>query len=156
MAAGPTIRVNTRDFQLKLKNFSSRIGVEPLLNIAGDVMLGSIARTFREQGSPAGSWTPLAASTLKRGKGGIGRKILIQSGRLMRSITKTVNPAAKRVEIGTNVIYGPIQQFGGMTGRGHKAKIPARPYIVFRPEDPQRIVSAEEAYIQAQAKGAGL
>jgi phage virion morphogenesis protein len=150
------LTVNSKEFTIKLKNFRSQIAPGPLLKIAGAVMLGSIAKTFREQGSPAGSWPPLAPSTLKRGKGGIGRKILIQSGRLKSSITYNVNEAAKRVEIGSNVIYAGIQQRGGMTGRGHKTKIPARPYLVFRPEDPQRITSAMEAYIRAQAKGAGL
>jgi hypothetical protein len=31
-----------------------------------------------------------------------------------------------------------IQQLGGKAGRGRKVKIPARPYLVFRPEDPAK------------------
>jgi phage virion morphogenesis protein len=149
------LTVNDKQFQIALKNFTARIAPEPLLKIAGQVMQGSIERTFREQGSPAGSWAPLAASTLKRGRGGVGRKILIRSGRLKNSISYQV--AGRTLTIGTNLKYAAVQQVGGVAGRrgpfkkkqGRRPVIPARPYLVFRPEDPQRMADAMGRYIAA-------
>jgi phage gpG-like protein len=171
--------VNDKALQISLKNFSARIQPPPLLKIAGEVMRGSIERTFREQGSPAGSWAPLAASTLKRGKGGAGRLKLIQSGRLKNSMSYLVS--GNTLTIGTNLVYAQIQQEGGFAGRrqpsakrrlGHhidqqignfhgpmkfrRPFIPARPYLVFRPEDPQRMTDAMERYIATVAKEEGL
>jgi phage gpG-like protein len=178
MAGEFNITVNDKALQISLKNFSARIQPPPLLKIAGEVMRGSIERTFREQGSPAGSWAPLAASTLKRGKGGAGRKILIQSGRLKNSMTYQVN--GDTLTIGTNLAYAQIQQEGGFAGRHEPSSrrklgqhidqhfgvhgpmrwrrpfIPARPYLVFRPEDPQRMTDAMQRYIDAVAKEEGL
>jgi phage virion morphogenesis protein len=172
------ITVNDKALQISLKNFSARISPQPLLNIAGEVMRGSVERTFREQGSPAGSWAPLAASTLKRGKGGAGRKILIQSGRLKNSLTYVTS--GNVLTIGTNLKYAAIHQFGGFAGRSAPSSrrklgqhidqhfgvqgpmkwrrpfIPARPYLVFRPEDPQRMQDAMERYADAVAAEEGL
>lgn len=184
MAGEFTITVNDRALQISLKNFSARIQPPPLLKIAGEVMRGSIERTFREQGSPAGSWAPLAASTLKRGKGGAGRLKLIQSGRLKNSMSYQI--AADTLTIGTNLAYARIQQEGGFAGRrapsnrGFRREItqeargfhgprnqhgyfgfrrpfiPARPYLVFRPEDTQRMKDAMERYVAAVAAEEGL
>jgi phage virion morphogenesis protein len=162
MAADFKVTVNDKQFQVALKNFSDRISTEALLQIAGQVMRSSIEHTFRDQGSPAGSWPRLAPSTLKRGKGGGGRKILIQSGRLKNSITYLVN--GNMLTIGTNLRYAAIHQVGGVAGRrgpfkkkgGRRPYIPARPYLVFRPEDPQRIADAMQRYIDASAQQSGL
>jgi len=183
MAGEFNITINDKAMQISLKNFSARISPAPLLKIAGEVMRGSVERTFRDQGSPAGSWAPLAASTLKRGKGGAGRKILIQSGRLKNSLTPEAGAyriVGNVLTIGTNLVYAQVQQEGGFAGRsrpssrrklGHhidqhfgvhgpmkwrRPFIPARPYLVFRPEDPQRIKEAMERYAAAVAAKEGL
>ena len=39
------------------------------------------------------------------------------------------------VEVGTNVKYAAIHQFGGRAGRGHRAEIPARPFLGVADED---------------------
>ena len=155
-------KVNAEPVKFALKNFSDKLKPEPLLNIAGAIMRSSIEQTFRDQGSPAGSWPPLAASTLKRGKGGMGRKILIQSGRLKNSINYEVGGNTRT--IGTNLKYAAIQQEGGVAGRrgpfkkkgGRRPVIPARPYLVFRPEDPQRMADAMDRYIDQAAHQTGL
>ncbi len=156
----PTLKLEINDQQLdiKLAEVRKRLEPAPLLNIAGAVMRSSIEKTFREQGSPSGSWKPLAASTLKRGKGGAGRKILIQSGRLKNSNTYQVT--GRQLTIGSNLVYSRIQQEGGEAGRrgpfkkkgGRRAHIPARPYLVFRPEDPQKISGSIENYIGGAEK----
>jgi phage gpG-like protein len=177
MAGELKITVNTKSLEILLNNLSENVQPESMLKIAGEVMRGSIERTFREQGSPAGSWAPLAASTLKRSKGGVGRKMLIQSGRLKNSIAYTTS--GNVLTIGTNLVYAQIQQEGGFAGRrepsnrrklGHlvdqefgahgpmkwrRPFIPSRPLLVFRPEDPQRMKDAMERYIAAVASEAG-
>lgn len=152
-----SINVNDQQAQLMLRNLVQRMQGGPLLRIAAQVMRSSIVRTFREQGSPPGSWPALAPSTLKRGRGGAGRKILIQSGRLMGSVTNDAQYAisGNTLRIGSNLRYAQIQQQGGEAGRrgpfkkrgGRRAHIPARPYLVFRPEDPQKIAGAMERYL---------
>jgi phage virion morphogenesis protein len=157
------ITVNDSKLQIALQNFTESINRGSLLKIAGAVMRGSIEQTFREQGSPAGSWPALAPSTLLRDKvRGPGRQILIRSGRLKNSITYEV-VGDDRLLIGTNLKYAAIQQLGGNAGRrppfkkkgGKRPYIPARPYLVFRPEDPSRLPKAMEAYIGSQAKREG-
>lgn len=161
------IAVNDKPVQIALKNFAGRISPsEPLLRIAGNVMRSSIETTFREQGSPSGSWSPLAPSTLKRGRGGAGRKILIQSGRLKNSVTypKAFIIAGNTLTMGSNLRYAAIQQLGGTAGRkgpfkkkgGRRPHIPARPYTVFRPKDPQKIGDAMQRYLDAGAAAEGL
>src|SRR5574341_365897 len=130
MAGEFQIRINDQDLKVKLRDFSRRIGGRYLLAAAGEVMQGSIAKTFREEGSPAGSWPALASSTLKRVTP--GHKKLIGRGRLVRSIVYRVE-GDERLVIGSNLIYAAIHQLGGEAGRrgpfkkkgGHRAFIPA-------------------------------
>lgn len=182
-------------------------------------MLGSIRRTFRDQGSPAGSWPALSPNTIRRDprKYGSGHKLLIDTARLINSITFQVLGSGA-VVIGTNLIYAAVHQFGSrdrgagegpqaripdravqvgeherarlqsaryaqvkiydkngqqrtvrMRARGpqnqsrHKVgahtrfqNIPSRPYVVFRPEDPQKLQGIARAYMAASARNAGL
>lgn len=218
------ITAQVDDAQVRIGLGELRAGVtdvRPLLNIAGEVMRGSIARTFRDEGSPAGSWPKLALSTLKRKGYTTGHKLLILSGRLFKSITYVV--AGNSLTIGTNVVYAAVHQFGSRDYRGnftgpmsqeqhaayeaervtvgaHKSSrgqkprysfdlradkngkmrrvrvrivgpqnrthfevgkhqrhqnIPPRPFLVFRPEDPQRIVDGMQAYLGARAARIG-
>jgi phage virion morphogenesis protein len=181
----------------------------PLLRIAGDIMVTSIARTFRAEGSPDGSWPKLALSTLKKKGYTSGHKLLIMSGRLFRSISYSYTQDA--LNVGTNVPYAAVHQFGSTdragagigpqakiagrevnvaehgslrvkkfrqygaekrTGKDGRARtvhiraqgpdnasrfrvgahtrhqnIPPRPFLVFRPEDPQRIAEGFAAFL---------
>lgn len=84
---------------------------QELMQEIGASQLVSIRRTFREEGSPAGSWPQLAASTIKRmGKSASGHKLLIGKGRLLNSITASARPG--QVIIGTNLVYAPVHQYG--------------------------------------------
>ena len=194
---------------------------DELLNQIGASQLLSVRKTFREQGVPAHSWVPLSASTIKRDpkKYGPGHKLLIDSGRLLNSITYRVASSGS-VTIGTALNYAAVHQFGSRdrgaaigpktkkesettvsvrptsyyrrsaelgTGSMRKAdkngrmrstrmklqgprnahlvhvrahtrhqNIPARPYLVFRPEDPARIRGIVVRYVNQQAAQAGL
>ena len=197
---------------------------EELMRTIGAGQLVSVRRTFRESGSPAGSWAPLSPATVRRDprKYGAGHKLLIDSGRLLNSISFAVFSGG--VTIGTNLVYARVQQEGSAdragagvgpqarisgrsvrvgrssytfarhdeandkfgtvdrkTSEGFKIKgrrrklssglkiesrdvkahqrfqnIPARPYLVIRPEDPARIRSTVVAYVNREARNAGL
>ena len=188
-----------------------------MLKIAGELMRTSVARTFREEGSPEGSWPQLALSTLKKKMYVAGHQLLILSGRLFGSITYVAE--GDTLTIGTNVVYAAVQQYGSrdrsggtvgnqarIPGRGvtvpeHRSRrsqnekrygrvqmvdkngqmrsirvriplasrgavfpvkehtryqnIPARPFLVFRPEDPGRIASGIEAYLAGKVARIG-
>ncbi len=195
-----TMYIDDREMLLGIDGAQATLAdVTPMLNIAGALMLGSIARTFREEGSPAGSWPKLAASTMRKKGYTTGHKLLILSGLLFGSIHYVVS--SQTVQIGTNLVYAAVQQFGSAdrgsvygprTAEMHAAtvnvaafsssrasfnrrgvrngrstryrgpanqthfevsahtrhqNIPARPYVVFRPEDPGRIMQGFEAYL---------
>jgi phage gpG-like protein len=183
-----------------------------LLATLGAGQLVSIRRTFIEEGSPSGSWVPLAPSTLKSKKYTAGHKLLIRRGNLLNSINAQTQ--GNTVVIGTNLVYAAVHQFGSrdrggaigpqarIAGRevevkgheygGHLGKrgikiinnlgheqmvmrrtvgpanlvkvgahtrfqnIPARPYLVFRPEDRARMDEIVRRFIIVKAKQSGL
>lgn len=148
----------------------------PLLS-AGVYMLGSIERNFQEQGRPV-KWTPLSPRTLASRRGarksrkkagtptGRGSRILIDMARLKNSMaTKVVDDQG--VAVGTNVVYGPRQQFGfkGVpSGKRSKTKgllvgwqrgksyTPARPFLMFQPADIDAICRIFERHIARQSE----
>jgi phage gpG-like protein len=219
-----TIKVDSSKALVALGRFQLSIREnEELLTLIGLAMLVSVRRTFREQGVPANSWVPLAASTVKRDpkRYGSGHKLLIGKGTLLNSITYRVYSGG--VAIGTNLKYAPVHQFGSrdrggvigpqaripgrdvqvgahsyvstrrnkagdkfgvvnaQTKDGFKIKgrrrqlisgvsfaprsvrahgrfqnIPARPYLVIRPEDPGRIQTIVRNFVSKKKAEAGL
>lgn len=200
------VTAKTDGLLLTLQGLAKSVQPQPILAIAGEVMMSSIDRTFKEEGSPAGSWAPLAPSTReqyrKRGKLE-GHKLLVLNRRLRNSIHPDVQ--GNVLTIGTNLKYAPVHQYGaksasvrileaanglreesslyasvsahtrkvratllgprtkrGAGPKGPKTRtvgvgahkrligggIPARPYLVVRPEDPKRIETAVDTYLQ--------
>jgi len=123
--------------------------VERPLSEAGEYLVGSVKKTILVGGRPK-KFPPLAPSTLaarRKGRGRGGPKILIDTGRLLASLEKTVTTDGVRV--GTNVIYARRQHFGypGGPGRGH-SRTPARPFMLMQqPEDVVKIGSIFERHI---------
>lgn len=120
----------------------------------GEHMLRSTAQTFDAGGRPE-RWAPLTTATLigslgrnaKKKRGGLrswaqrkiaGRKILIQSGRLLRSIT--YHAQTHGVDVGTNLVYAATHQFG-------RGAIPARPFLVMQDGDTTEAARILERYI---------
>jgi len=128
------VTVNDREVQLRLGALARVIAPRSVLNIANQVMQGSIDETFAQEGFPAGSWRRVHASTIQRsfersnrgksqfGKRGRqsaaftrfarGKRLLTDTGRLRRSIIGRVQ--GSRLVIGTNLIYAGIHQEGGV------------------------------------------
>lgn len=80
-------------------------------------------------GEPWADWSEAYAATRSP-----RHSLLISGGNpgLLESIQNySVGPVA---EVGTNLVYGAIQQFGGDTTQGHPA-IPGRPYLGVSEED---------------------
>jgi phage gpG-like protein len=208
--------VDDTDLLIGIGNFRGDLSDRTnLLRIAGELMRASIARTFRDHNR--GTWPALAASTLKKKGYGPGHKLLILSGRLFNSITYAIVNGV--LNIGTNLIYAAIQQYGSKDRRGaaigpqakladravkvaahdfmrvsayrrfghheitdslgrkrnvrsrlsgpanakkvhvgahmRHQNIPPRAFVVFRPEDPERITTAFDRYLSGRAVSIG-
>jgi phage virion morphogenesis protein len=207
-----TVIVDQQQVLFGLGQFKAEVSDRTaLLRIVGELMRTSIARTFREEGSPAGSWPQLAASTKKKKGYTTGHKLLILSGRLFGSFTYVTS--GDTLTIGTDVPYAEVHQLGsrdymggaagprtaaqmsvvgpyaglrrtpfrrygkekrvGKDGKtrtvrvreqgpdnakrfqvkehNRRQNIPARPFLVFRPEDPSRFVLGIDAYMRGKA-----
>ena len=123
--------------------------LRPVMGIIGEIGLTSIQRNFEVGGRPK-KWKPLAPSTIRprRRQGKWPGQILVRrgvSGGLLGSISYRV--FAKRVVWSAKKIYAAIQHFGGKAGRGHKATIPARAYMLFQREDREEFRDALLDYI---------
>lgn len=57
----------------------------------------------------------------------VGGRILQDTGQLAASISTSHD--ATSATVGSNKVYAAIHQIGGKAGRGHKATIPARPFL---------------------------
>jgi len=101
-------------------------------------------RQFSTQSGPLGPWPGLAESTKHaRGQQGTwpGRMLQVSAGGLAASVQTAFGSSF--ASIGSNKPYSAIHQFGGMAGRGHSAKIPARPYLPFHPQTSELTQSAK-------------
>ncbi len=99
----------------------------PAMRVIAGILHDEVDKNFEQEGRP--KWTPLAKSTVKRreSKGHWPGKILQETGSMAASISEHAD--SHSAAVGTNKIQGPIQQLGGKAGRGHKATIPARPFL---------------------------
>lgn len=63
--------------------------------------------------------------------GGANDRLKVRTGRLRSSIVGTVVEEGTdlTIQIGTDVPYAPIHEFGGQTGRGGRVHIRARPFL---------------------------
>jgi phage gpG-like protein len=73
------------------------------------------------------------------------------SGRL-----KTVDKLGRSRKVRA-IIAGPRNQRRvNVAGHARHQNIPARPYLVFRPEDPERLADVAKAYVNSVRRNAGL
>ncbi len=112
---GVRIEIETDDaaLQAAFKRLTATLGdLRPEMDEIGQSLVTSAIDRFERERGPGGvPWKPSArAERGKRGKG----QTLTDSGRLRASITHRASRDA--VEVGTNVAYAAIHQFGGKTG----------------------------------------
>jgi phage virion morphogenesis protein len=164
LMSGLGLKVTVEDRQLvqTLGELVRRLGsMQPAFEVIGRQMLTSVHHRFETATDPEGhAWKPLAESTKakragrlttrsKRGiaasamgalSGKTGFEPLFVTGQLMRQIT--YKATEQSVSVGSNELFPggtksalAIHQLGGDAGRGHAARIPARPSLGFNAED---------------------
>lgn len=90
--------------------------LHPVMDEIGSLLVATVAHRFAEEEGPDGeAWTP---SRRAEDEGGV---TLTDSARLRHSITHSAG--ATKVEIGTNLVYAGIHQFGGTITK-HAASMP--------------------------------
>lgn len=98
--------------------------------VAAEVETQTRRRIENEKTGPDGSkwpdWSPATSKLYaKLGKEG---HLLHSSGKLLDSIRAKAISDDQAI-VAANRVYAAIQQVGGLAGRGHKVRIPARPYF---------------------------
>lgn len=94
--------------------------MSPVMGAIATELARQTEKNFAAEGRP--KWLGI-----KPRKGREGGRILQDTGQLATSIS-TSSDAASAI-IGSNKVYAAIHQLGGKAGRGHKATIPARPFL---------------------------
>ncbi len=120
-----------------------------ILTEAGAAILASVNLSFRNSESPHGDkWPVLSETTIRQRRKG-SSKPLIDTGVLMNSyqvsdVYSTTSGAA--IDVGSNMEYAAIHNFGGMAGRNKKVRIPKRQALP-EPDDMPRDLAEELAEI---------
>jgi len=156
------IEVDDKGVKKALQELSERVeDLTPVMRRIGELLVSSVQENFNREGrySEPGSWRggskrwqPLAPSTIRQRErlGYWPGQILTRTGRLKSSIN--YQAGKDHVVVGTNLIYAAIHQFGGKAGRGHRANIPARPFLVVQDEDLEEIREIIRDYIAGLLK----
>lgn len=163
-----TIAIDDREVLDALARLQARLGdagMAPAMRAIGEALTDSTQRRFATGTGPDGQrWPANARATLEallnRTRGGVGKKgkisakgsgammgkkPLVASGQLAEGIRYQLIPGG--VAVGTNRFANAfkggaaIHQFGGMAGRGHKVKIPARPFLGFSANDQNTVLT---------------
>lgn len=149
------ITVKDQDVRAALQRLKEKVGnLKPAMDEIGQKYERSVLENFAKQSSPDGTpWAPnkiisnhLAYSGTAKGakhkpthtkSGGMragfarfleNKRILVLTGAMRGSIH--YQATNNSMTIGTaNIPYAAIHQFGGLSGRGRKVKIPARPFL---------------------------
>jgi phage virion morphogenesis protein len=152
--ASITVDSNTRQVRDLVAELRGKLEyMTPLMKIIGAIIQASVQKNFEEGGRP--KWAPLSPVTLLRRKSS-GGPLVVQgfAGGLLGSIS--YKATERKVTIGTNKIYGAVQQFGagkgafGQTSRGAPipwGDIPARPYLMVQDEDWTEIGAEVKEYL---------
>jgi phage virion morphogenesis protein len=139
----------------------------PVMQDIGELMVRSTKQRFPEGRSPDGAaWLPKSPTTLAayqaRGDRMDFRPLFGPSGRLSSEIFYEVGPGGGSVEVGSNLIYAAVMQFGaaqgafGATSRGGPipwGPIPARPFLGVSEEDRTNILATIDDWLQTAVAG---
>jgi phage virion morphogenesis protein len=115
----------------------------PLMKMIGAGLKQSIKLRFAGEVDPDGNpWAPLDPDYELTKH---GNQILTDYRTLRQSNTSLASPT--RVEVGNNLRYGPVHQFGSK-----KKNITARPYLGISREDEEMILDAIEHFLERAAR----
>lgn len=138
------IEVDKKDVEQLLSKLQNANFSVPLRD-AAVYMKSSVLKNFEVGGRP--KWVPLSKKTLQEKlKKGYSPQPLIRTGRLRQSINVSVSSEVASVYPG--VWYGAQHQFGTKI-------VPARPFLVFQPEDIDTVKEIFVRYIEQLTRGVG-
>ncbi len=114
--AGASIRIEVDDAEIAAglrRLVEAGADLRPAMGAIADALLFSTQRRFETQSGPVGQpWAPFARSTLRRMPARrLPPQLLRDTARLYSSLTTASD--AYSAEVGTNVVYAGIHQFGG-------------------------------------------
>lgn len=169
--AGTTVSITVEDAQVRaaLKRLTAALqSPAAALRDVGEYLLRATDAHFRQQRGPDGTaWPALSEVTLERrldaragtrGKRGLTKKgrtllanarILRDSGALQDTIRYQLTADGQGVAVGTNRVYGAMQQFGGTTAQWPHlwGDIPARPFLGLDAADRAEIIALFERHL---------
>jgi len=97
--------------------------MQPIFQEIGNMIKNEIEHNFEKESTSDGKkW-----SDTKNNKRARGGKVLVDNSILNTSFTYIANNNG--VEVGTNLIYARVHNFGGKAGRGAKVIIPKRSFL---------------------------
>lgn len=111
------LRASLRQMGLRIQAATPRV-VETGAHLLEGKTKANLSRTSHQRGTP----TPSRP----------GEPPALISGRLRSSVTSTVPARAGDMwvsRIGPTTVYSRIQELGGLAGRNHASRLPARPYL---------------------------
>jgi phage virion morphogenesis protein len=122
------IKVDISDAAKKLGLLEKNLRPALLVEMAHAIFLMT-RHSFEQERSPEGVPWPQLSNRYGYVKAKLFpmKGILQRRGGLLRSVFETVE--GNRAIIGATMPYAAIHQYGGLAGRKHKAKIPARPFL---------------------------
>jgi phage virion morphogenesis protein len=160
------IEIEVRDGQLL--SSLRRLAVEmsnpaPAMKLVGQLAQREVVRQYRLEKDPQDrKWKELSAATLKsrRNRNKSSIKILIDSGRLINSITAQPE-TANEVRVGTNVKYAAIHNFGAGARSSVKTHrrfgaIPQREFMGLTPRALDLIVQRLSDFVTRALRQSGL
>jgi phage virion morphogenesis protein len=119
-----------------------------MFEVIGASLVTSTQMRFERGAGPDGSPWPPSIRALAT-----GGKTLIESARLLRSITYEASDGG--VAVGTNVIYAAIHQLGGEIVQAKRTiRMPARPYLGLDDDDEREIIAIAEDWIAGEGAAA--
>lgn len=155
--SGITIQINDREVLESLGRLAGRVNdMQPVMEEIGAALKTSVQMRFERETGPDGQpWKP---SLRAQAEGG---QTLRDTGRLLQSIT--YRASAGEAEVGTNVIYAAVQQFGaritaknapalrfqvgGRWARKQSVDIPPRPFLGIDDADRREIGAIVADYL---------
>ena len=143
--AGAQVEIDTRQLRRAVKRLEKLAGFDrrELLDAIGAEVEGQTRRRIEEGGpGPDGEAWPKWSEDYAKTRHA-GHSLLAREGDLLDSIQFITRGDA--VEVGTNLIYAAIHQFGGdEVGMN----IPARPYLGLSPDNEADLLSVVEDFIE--------
>lgn len=119
--------------------------ISPALKSIGEGVVNSTKQRFADEESPDGKkWADLSALTKSRKR---NNKILTESSALSRVHAQV---AGNILEVGSNLKYAAMHQFGGKTSEKSmfpNSIIPARPFLGFTEEDAKEAMEILADYV---------